>query len=90
MLTNIGFDYLTVYNSSTRSPVTLIKQWPIDIADSLTVPGTLEASGRAGDTAVEMLVEFQTGGYSGASATYQGFKARYEDATPRFDRGVPQ
>ena len=70
LLANVGFDSLTIYNSSIKSAATLVRKWPIDIADAEVVPAAFESSSNT------MLVEFQTGGYSGFADTYQGFSAR--------------
>lgn len=70
LLQNVGFDSLTIYNSSIKSAATLVRKWPIDIADAGVVPAAFESSSNT------MLVEFQTGGYSGSADSYQGFSAR--------------
>ena len=70
LLQNVGFDSLTIYNSTIKSAATLVRKWPIDIADSESVPAAFESSSNT------MLIEFQTGGYSGSADFYQGFSAR--------------
>ena len=70
LLQNVGFDSLTIYNSTDKSPSTLVRKWPLDIADAAIVPAAFESSSNT------MVVVFQTGGYSGDAEVYQGFTAR--------------
>ena len=70
LLQNVGFDSLTIYNSTIKSAATLVRKWPVDIADAEAVPAAFESSSNT------MLIEFQTGGYSGSADSYQGFSAR--------------
>ena len=70
VLQNVGHDSVSIYSGTTKSPETLLRKWPIDIADTEAVPAALETSSNT------MLVEFQTGGYSAPPDVYQGFSAR--------------
>ena len=90
-LLNVNFDYLKIFNR-TRGPTggqvwTLIRKWPIDIADANTIPSAFESIGN------EMLVQFVTGGFSSSPDVYQGFKARWGHPcshAPRISRRAPQ
>jgi hypothetical protein len=71
LLQNVGFDSVTIYNSTVKSAATLVRKWPIDIADAAVVPDAFESGSNT------MLVVFQSGGFSSSAHVYQGFSARY-------------
>ena len=55
LLQNVGFDSLTIYNSTIKSAATLVRKWPVDIADAEAVPAAFESSSNT------MLIELRTG-----------------------------
>ena len=72
----MGFDSVTIYNSTVKSAATLVRKWPIDIADAAVVPDAFESGSNT------MLVVFQSGGFSSSAHVYQGFSARWSTPPP--------